>query len=100
MKIPKTLRKLTAFLLAVGTMAGSIQMPVIAEDSSNSVIGKEIPDNAVAVNVTGEGSVIVEQNGKETAITEYTLFTGNVGDEITIKASENDSGQKMTAMAV
>lgn len=100
MKIPKTLRKLTAFLLAVGTMAGSIQMPVIAEDSSNSVIGKEIPDNAVAVNVTGEGSVVVEQNGKETSVTGFTLFTGNEGDEITIKASENDSGQKMTAMAV
>ncbi|MCH4019898.1 MAG: hypothetical protein LKE61_03385 [Erysipelotrichaceae bacterium] len=100
MKIPKTLRKLTAFLLAVGTMAGSIQMPVIAEDSSNSVIGKEIPDNAVAVNVTGEGSVVVEQNGKETSVTGFTLFTGNEGEEITIKASENDSGQKMTAMAV
>lgn len=100
MKIPKTLRKLTAFLLAVGTMAGSIQMPVIAEDSSNGVIGKEIPENAVAVNVTGEGSVVVEQNGKETSVTGFTLFTGNEGDEITIKASENDSGQKMTAMAV
>jgi uncharacterized surface anchored protein len=100
MKIPKTLRKLTAFLLAVGTMAGSIQMPVIAEDSSNGVIGKEIPDNAVAVNVTGEGSVVVEQNGKETSVTGLTLFTGNEGDEITIKASENDSGQKMTAMTV
>ena len=81
-------------------MAGSVQLPVAADDSTDSSFGDAIPENAIGVDVKGEGSVIVEQNGKETAITEYTLFTGNVGDEITIKASENDSGQKMTAMAV
>lgn len=81
-------------------MAGSVQLPVAADDSTNSSLGNTIPENAIGVDVKGEGSVIVEQNGKEIAVTEYTLFTGNVGDEITIKASENDSGQKMTAMAV
>ena len=100
MNFPKKLKRLAAILLAVGTMAGSVQLPVAADDSTNSSLGDTIPENAIGVDVKGEGSVIVEQNGKETAITEYTLFTGNVGDEITIKASENDSGQKMTAMAV
>ena len=100
MNFPKKLKRLAAILLAVGTMAGSVQLPVAADDSTNSSLGDAIPENAIGVDVKGEGSVIVEQNGKETAITEYTLFTGNEGDEITIKASENDSGQKMTAMAV
>ena len=100
MNFPKKLKRLAAILLAVGTMAGSVQLPVAADDSTDSSLGDTIPENAIGVDFKGEGSVIVEQNGKETAITEYTLFTGNVGDEITIKASENDSGQKMTAMAV
>ena len=100
MNFPKKLKRLAAILLAVGTMAGSVQLPVAADDSSNSSLGDTIPENAIGVDVQGEGSVVVDQNGKETAISKYTLFYGDKGDTITVKASETDSGQKMTAMAV
>lgn len=97
----KVFRKLTAFLLAVGTLASNIQLPVVtAEESSagNSTIGTVIPDNAIAVDVQGDGSVVVEQDGKETEISTLTMFYGKDGDQVTIKASETDL--PMTGFAV
>ncbi len=97
----KVFRKLTAFLLAVGTLASNIQLPVVtAEESSasNSTIGTVIPDNAIAVDIHGEGKVVVEQEGKETEVSSLTMFYGEDGDQITIKASETDL--PMTGFAV
>lgn len=98
----KVFRKLTAFLLAVGTLASNIQLPVItAEESSagnSTTIGTVIPDNAIAVDVHGSGTVVVEQEGKETEVSSLTMFYGENGDQITIKASETDL--PMTGFAV
>ena len=97
----KVFRKLTAFLLAVGTLASNIQLPVVtAEESSagNSTIGTVIPDNAIAVDIQGSGKVVVEQEGKETEVSSLTMFYGEDGDQITIKASETDL--PMTGFAV
>ena len=97
----KVFRKLTAFFLAVGTLASNIQLPVVtAEESSagNSTIGTVIPDNAIAVDVHGSGKVVVEQEGKETEVSSLTMFYGNDGEQITIKASETDL--PMTGFAV
>lgn len=87
----KVLRKLMAFVLAAGTLASNIQMPVVtAEESSvgNSTIGTIVPDNAIAVDVHGTGKVVVEQNGEEKEISSLTMFYGEYGDQITVKASE------------
>lgn len=98
----KVFRKLTAFLLAVGTLASNIQLPVVtAEESSagnSTTIGTVIPDNAIAVDVHGSGTVVVEQEGKETEVSSLTMFYGENGDQITIKASETDL--PMTGFAV
>ena len=98
----KVFRKLTAFLLAVGTLASNIQLPVVtAEESSagnSTTIGTVIPDNAIAVDVHGSGKVVVEQEGKETEVSSLTMFYGEDGDQITIKASETDL--PMTGFAV
>ena len=90
-------RKAIATALAGITLLSSISVPVIAEEEKTTVdpnsdstsgTGTTNPDNAIGVDVNGDGYVVVEQNGKETEINGLTLFYAENGEEITIKASE------------
>ena len=99
------LRTFLAGVLSTLTLASSVSVPVTvyAEETTdvneeNHSRGVAIPENAIGVDVHGEGSVIVEQNGEEKEITELTMFYGEAGDTITIKASEKDL--PMTGFAV
>lgn len=99
------LRTFLAGVLSTLTLASSVSVPVTvyAEETTdvkdeNHTQGVAIPENAIGVDVHGEGSVIVEQNGEEKEITELTMFYGEAGDTITIKASEKDL--PMTGFAV
>ena len=100
-------RKAIATALAGITLLSSISVPVIAEEETTTVdpnsdstsgTGTTIPDNAIGVDVHGDGYVVVEQNGKETEINGLTLFYAENGEEITIKASEKEL--PMTGFAV
>ena len=100
-------RKAIATALAGITLLSSISVPVIAEEETTTVdpnsdsttgTGTTIPDNAIGVDVHGDGYVVVEQNGTETEINGLTLFYAENGEEITIKASEKEL--PMTGFAV